>query len=443
MKGKLIDTAKNAAQIAKQAGAKDSRAYVLRSREVRVEWRDGKLDRIRESTRKGLYVTLFVDGRYSSNSTSDLRDEALSRYVEQAVDTTRYLAPDEHRSLPDPSRYEGGPSQDLQLMDSAIGQVTPNQRLQLAQQLEEAARAVDSKGQIVSVSTSVSDYETEVAGVATNGLEAAEHTTRFSRSAEVTVAGADDRRPNGYSYASARHVSDLPSVETFGPDALQRAVGQLGSRQIRTGRYKVVIDNRTAPRLAWQLFGPLSGRNIQQKRSYLESKLNAEVGSKLLHVNDDPHLPRAVGSSHWDDEGMATTPRAVFDQGVLKSFYLNTYYASKLGVEPTSGSFFNLVWGHGKRGAAAIIADLDEGIYVTSFLGGNSNGTTGDFSVGIKGYYVKNGAIAHSISEMNMAGNHLELWKRLVEVGNDPWEYSSNRTPTLCFDDVQCSGSKG
>ena len=59
--------------------------------------RDGKLDRIRESTRQGLYITLYVDGRYSSNSTSDLRDEAVADYVRQVVEGTRYLARDEHR----------------------------------------------------------------------------------------------------------------------------------------------------------------------------------------------------------------------------------------------------------------------------------------------------------------------------------------------------------
>ncbi len=140
---------------------------------------------------------------------------------------------------------------------------------------------------------------------------------------------------------------------------------------------------------------------------------------------------------------MATTKRKVFDQGMLRTYFINTYYASKLGVKPTSGSFSNLVWGKGSRDAQGMIAGLDEGIYVTSFLGGNSNRTTGDFSMGIKGFYIKDGKIVHPVSEMNIAGNHLELWDHLVEVGSDPWRYSSMRVPTLCFSDVSCSGSQG
>ena len=443
MREELLQKAKKAAHAAQQAGADDVRAYMLRSREVRVEMRDGKLDRIRESTRQGLYITLYVDGRYSSNSTSDIRDEAVADYVQQLVASTRYLAPDEHRRLPDPARYKGSAHGDLELLDATVGQVTPTGRIDAAKQLEEACRAADRDKQIVSVTASVSDRETLVAGMATNGLVANEESSSFSHFVRCAVAGSDDGRPNGYGSASARHAADLPPLEEVGRDAFERAVGQLDSHQVATGRYAVVIENRAAPRLAWQLFGPLSGRNIQQQRSFLEGKMDQSIGSELLQVTDDPHVPRALGSTAWDNEGMATAKRKVFEGGKLRTYFLDTYYASKLGVAPTSGSFTNLVWGAGKRDARAIVAGLDEGIFVTSFLGGNSNRTTGDFSMGIKGFYVKDGEIVHSISEMNIAGNHLKLWNQLAEVGDDPWLYGSNQVPTLYFRDVQCSGSKG
>ena len=109
-------------------------------------------------------------------------------------------------------------------------------------------------------------------------------------------------------------------------------------------------------------------------------------------------------------------------------------------MDHTTDNYANLVWDSGDRDAEKMIQDTEEGILVTSFLGGNSNATTGDFSLGIKGYYIKDGAVVHPVSEMNIAGNHLSFWKKLAEVGNDPWTYSSNRTPTLRFVGVQCSG---
>jgi PmbA protein len=42
---------------------------------------------------------------------------------------------------------------------------------------------------------------------------------------------------------------------------------------------------------------------------------------------------------------------------------------------------------------------------------------------------------------MNVSGNQKELWKKLVAVGNDPYPYSSTRTPTLVFEGVQVAGA--
>ena len=125
---------------------------------------------------------------------------------------------------------------------------------------------------------------------------------------------------------------------------------------------------------------------------------------------------------------------------LLRTYFLDTYYASKVGMEPTSANSGNLVWLPGSRGRQQMVEALKRGLLVTDFLGGNSNPTTGDFSLGIKGIYIENGEIVHPVSEVNIAGNQLETWSHLVEVGNDPWEYSPNRAPTLRFENVQCSG---
>lgn len=137
---------------------------------------------------------------------------------------------------------------------------------------------------------------------------------------------------------------------------------------------------------------------------------------------------------------MATRKRPVFEDGVLRTYFLDTYYASKLGFEPTSGDFGNLVWRPGSRSGAQLVGTLKKGIYVTSFVGGNSNSTTGDLSLGIKGFFVEDGKIVHPVSEMNLAGNHLEIWKALDEVGSDPFPYAANRVPSLLLRQMTCSG---
>jgi PmbA protein len=83
---------------------------------------------------------------------------------------------------------------------------------------------------------------------------------------------------------------------------------------------------------------------------------------------------------------------------------------------------------------------VGEGVFVTGFLGGNSNGTTGDYSLGIQGFMIRNGEVSEPVAEMNISGNQLDLWKRLVGIGNDPYELSTLRTPTLVFEGVSFAG---
>jgi PmbA protein len=130
----------------------------------------------------------------------------------------------------------------------------------------------------------------------------------------------------------------------------------------------------------------------------------------------------------------------VFEKGVLRNYYLDTYYAKKLKLAPTTGNPSNASWTLGAKSQEEILKDVGEGILVTSFIGGNSNPTTGDYSLGLQGFRVRGGRKAEPVAEMNIAGNMLDLLKKLTAVGNDPWPYSSLRTPTLVFEGVQFAG---
>jgi PmbA protein len=180
---------------------------------------------------------------------------------------------------------------------------------------------------------------------------------------------------------------------------------------------------------------------VQQKRSYLEGKIGSQVGSRLLDIADDPLVKRGLGSRLYDGEGIAARPFPVFTEGTLRSYFVDTYYGRKLGMAPTTSRTSNLAWKLGDRSPAVLLSDAGEGILVTGFLGGNSNGTTGDFSLGVRGHRITGGRLAEPVGEMNVSGNHLELWKRLVAVGNDPYRYSAMRTPTLVFEGVQFAGT--
>jgi len=126
---------------------------------------------------------------------------------------------------------------------------------------------------------------------------------------------------------------------------------------------------------------------------------------------------------------------------VLRNFFIDTYYGRKLGWQPTTGSSSNVVVKLGDKSRDELLAEAEQGIYITGWLGGNADGTTGDFSFGFQGHLIEGGQMGAPVSEMNITGNFLELLQKLVAVGNDPVPWSSVRTPTLVFEDVQFSGT--
>lgn len=436
----LYPIAELALAIAKRKGAAEAGARVDRTRAVELNWRDGKVETTKEATTRSLSVALYVDGRYGVMSTSDLRTESLEAFVGDAVALTRSLARDPFRSLPDPKLYEGRAPVDLDIEDGKYASVTPELRRSVAKAIEAAAREVKGADHIVSVSTSYSDTHDETVRVTSNGFRGERIATEFWAGASVSANDPDGRKPEDYFYAGSRFSGSLPDAAQIGRTAGERAIAKIGSKKPETAVLPMAVENRAAGRLVGQLLGPMSGFALQQKRSFLEGKLGTEIGSSLLSLADDPLLPRGFGSRLFDDEGITSKTRTLFDEGKLSSYFIDWYYGKKLGIAPTTGGMSNLAWKVGTKGQKEILAGMKEGIFVTSFLGGNSNGTTGDFSLGVAGFRVRGGAIAEPVVELNVAGNQLDFWKRLAAVGDDPYPYSSTRTPTLVFDNVTFAG---
>jgi PmbA protein len=436
----LLEVAKNAVALAKTAGAGEVAVNAYRVREVGVEWRDGKLEKISEATTRGLGVSLYVDGRYSTVNTSDLRPDALARFLRDAVALTKALAPDPHRRLPDPELYQGRAAMNLELDDAAYDGVTADFRRQQAEAIEAAAREVKGATSILSVTSSFDDRLAESARVHSNGFEGQRRETSFSAGAEVSVLDADGRRPEDGVYGQTRFLAELPNPTQLGRASSERALSRLGSTKPKSETLPMVVENRAAGGLVGRLMGPLSGASLQQKRSFLEGKVGQAIGSPAFSVADLPHLQRGLGSRLFDNEGLAAKALPLFEQGTLRNYYVDSYYGRKLKVSPTTGGTSNLDWKLGGKGLAALLADVKEGLYVTGFLGGNSNSTTGDFSLGVKGFRIRKGQLAEPVSELNVADNHLALWKKLVALGNDPYAYSTLRTPTMVFEGVTFAG---
>ncbi|MBI4800707.1 MAG: TldD/PmbA family protein [Desulfarculus sp.] len=444
----LTRVAEQALVAAKQAGAQEASANVTRSRFVDVGFRDGGLEKASSSIRQGLTVRLFLDGRYALHSTSDLRPEALAGFMDKAAALTRLLEPDPQRSLAEPARYARGPAPDLGLMDQTLRQSPTALWMDLGREMEGLSRAAGQRaGQLVSAQGgSYMEVSQDVLATSYGFLGSQEETGGFVVASTVLMdPGQGGKRRSGHWWRGSHRLAGLGGGEqltALASTAAARALRQMGARPGPSGPFPVLVENQAASRLLGDLLGCLSGATLHQERSYLRGRQGQAVAAPLLTINDQPLLQEGFGSRWYDGEGVAAQAFNLVEGGVLRDFYLDTYYARMLGLKPTTGGHSNVILAPSQPGGfAEMLAGLERGLAVTSFLGGNFNSTTGDFSYGLQGLWVEGGQVAHAVEGMNMAGNFDGLWRSLQRVGDDPFPYTKLRTPSLLFGELRLSGA--
>ena len=480
---------REALETAQAAGAQHARATLTVSEEDLVATLDGEVDRVTHCADRSLSMALFVDGRFGSYSTNKLGREALQGFIRQAVDATRMVAEDPCRTLPDPARCcrDALTGDELGLVDPARDALTPADRQRIAlsasvtlaergeprnvdissRQFErsevrisgpagpgtlaetKSERGLRPQGvaggrapfKIVSEEGEYSDSIYDSVVMDTNGLCCRHSESSFDYGVEITVESGGQKY-SGYWWDASSQSAALDAA-ACGRRALERAVGQIGSKPARSGRYTAVIDAEMASKMVSPLLRALSGYSIQQHNSFLMDSVGKQLFPEGLTILDVPRIPGQTCSKYFDSEGVATVQAPIVERGVVREYFINTYMANKMQLAPTVEDATRpkvLPWPEAGLDRAEILRRCGSGILVTDFNGGNSNPVTGDFSYGIEGYLFKDGRIVRPVSEMLMTGNFLTLWARLLAAGDDARPCQSKLVPTLAFAEVDFSG---
>lgn len=438
MDSSLLNNANDAIELAKKLGANEAWANISRNNGVSFEMRNGVLERVEESTSQGLGIQLWVDGRYSAHSTNDLRPKSLESFVKEAIAITRSLQKDPFRVIPDASLFENRPDVNLDLVDKSVSSVSREERMDLLKAMNDR---LNGKDKVLSATSSVSTSHTLSAAASSNGFRGNYETTSMWIGAGVVLDEEGGKRPEEAYFGGGHHRSELPDPVATADMALELARSRLGSTKGPTKKTVMIVHPRAAGSIVGRLLAPLTGGSLQQRRSFWADLVDKESVSPKLSIIDDPLIVRGLGSRPFDGEGISSKQLPIIEKGVLKNYYIDTYYGKKLGMAPTTGSPSNRIMELGSKDLAGLISDLSHGILITSWLGGNSDGATGDFSLGVRGHLIEDGQIGAPVSEMNVTGNLLTLFQSLVEVGNDPWKFSPLKAPTLVFEDVNFSGA--
>jgi PmbA protein len=438
MSAELKERAAQAVEYAQKAGAQDAWSTASQSRDVQFEYRDGGLEKVKDTMSQNLGIRIYAGGRYSTHSTTDLNADRLQNFITEAVAITEALEPDEYRRITPEALFADRPSDDLDLVDASVQSLEREQRVAWCRALDEVAHQHE---RVISATSGVYDGTQNSASASSNGFLGEQQSTYCWFGAEVTLRDQGDKRAEDSFYAGGAHVGDLPDPEMVGKTALDRTLSRLDSEKGPTVKTTMVVDSRAASSLIGRLLGSANARSVQQGRSFWAPLLGEEAFSRKLTFVDDPLIVRGLASRHYDNEGISSKKLPIVENGVVKNIYVDTYYGRKSEMAPTTGTPSNRVVELGSQSLDELLGEVGTGVYVTSWLGGNADRTTGDFSLGLRGHMIENGNVGRPVGEMNVTGNLRDLFTRLELVGNDPYPYSSTLAPSLVFADVDFSGA--
>ncbi len=442
-----IEAAKEALRIALASGASAARVTLNMGVQNAFSVLDGKLDRLHMSNDRSLYIQLYAKNRYGVFSTNRMDKAELEHFIKESIAASALLAEDSCRRLPNRELYYKGSlnaANDLEQFDGTILTMDPTIKKDIAFGIYGEIEGKSNK--LISATSEYGDYIDYQYIIDSQGFEGESLQSGYTVSAECSVKGRSHARPEAFWYDSSMKFSDL-QYKGVGSVALERALAKLSPKKAKSGKYNMVVENSCASRLFSPIVSALNGDSIQQKNSFLLDKLGCKVFPDHLNIIDTPHLKGMSGARYFDAEGIATRDLKIIDNGVVNTYFINSYYANKMGVEatiegPSVPSFS--AEGYGRECKNLTINQMwkkiEDGIFVTGFNGGNCNGTTGDFSYGVEGFMIKNGEILHPIREMNITGNMIELWNNFLFSADDARKCTRWQIPSLAFEGVDFTG---
>ena len=433
---------------ARAHGASAADGYLVEERHFGASVRMGEVETVTHARDQRLSLRVFVGRASAAASTSDLSRASLDRVVDEATALARITAEDAHAGLPDPGELIAEVP-DLDLEDTAPDDAPPEAKIAVAREAEAAAlgsdpRITNSEG------AEYGERRARFAYATSHGFAHAYATSSFSISV-APVASAHGEMQRDYWYSTARKRARLDDPASVGRTAAARALRRLGARKIKTTEVPVIFDPENAASLVRSLAGAASGPSLYRRASFLLDRLGTKIAVPKVTIVDDGLLPGALGSRPFDGEGLATRKTVLVREGVLESYLLDSYCARKLGLASThhavrdgSGvtvATTNLMLLPGATPPSELIASVARGLYVTELIGFGVNGVTGDYSRGAVGLWIENGEFVHSVEEVTVAGNLLEMFARIEGIGNDLTLRDRTAAPTLLIGRMVVAGN--
>jgi PmbA protein len=423
---------------ARARGASQAEAAVSQDTGLSVGVRLGEVETLEHQRDRSMGITVYFGQRKGSASTADFSPDAVRATVAKACSIARFTAEDSASGLADAALMARAP---LDLDLSHPWALTADRAIEIAKSCEAAALEFDarinnSEGASVATHQGLHVYGN------THGFVGGYPTTSHTLSC-VVLAGSGEDMQRDYWYSSSRDWHELEPAEAIGRESARRTIARLGPRKLSTRRAPVLFVPEIARGLIGHFTAAIRGSSQYRQSSFLLNSVGQQVFPAGFSIAERPHIPSAMGSAPFDEEGVETHDRELIADGVLTGYILSSYSARKLGLKTTgnAGGAHNLLVAPTQSGGMeAMLARLGTGLLVTELMGQGVNMVTGDYSRGAAGFWVENGAVQYPVAEITIAGNLREMLKGIAVAGDDVDARGGTRVGSLLLQEMTIAG---
>ena len=378
---------------AKKAGAEAADGVFVQGTSLSLARRLGKSEGIERAEGRDLGLRVLMGKRQAMVSSTDFAAPALQEMVNRAVAMAKAAPEDPYCGLAEPADVARS-FPDLDIYDPA--EPSPEVLEQRAAIAEDAARAVPGVTNSEGAESGWSSSRILLA--ASNGFSGGYAVSRHSLSVSV-LAGSGTGMERDYDYTNGISGGDLKDPAMVGRSAGERAVRRLNPRKMATCQVPVVYDPRVSGGLIGSFAGAINGASVARGTSFLKDRMGERIFAPGISIIDDPLRRRGLRSKPFDGEGLPTARRAMIEDGILQSWFLDLATARQLRLtstgnasrgtgSPPSPAPTNLYLAAGSVSVADLIGDIKQGLYVTELIGMGTNLVTCDYSRGAAGFWI-------------------------------------------------------
>lgn len=397
---------------AKKMGATQAEVSAHTSKGLSVNVRHGEVETLEHMQDRSVSITVYAGKCKAHASSADLAADSILACVDSAIDIARFTQPDPHNGLADESLM-AVEFPDLDIWHPVS--LDANKAIARAKECEgeglQQAGISNSEGASFEAGLGIGVYGNS------HGFIGRSAGTRYSQSC-VLIAGKGNGMQRDYSYDTSRDLAALEDPQKTGLEAAQRTLRRLGARQLKTAQMPVLFAAEVAKGLIGHLLSAVSGTALYRNSSFLKDAAGTQVFPDWMNITERPRLLRGLGSSAFDNEGVATRQNDLVDRGRLLRYVLSSYSGRRLGLPTTAnaGGVRNLLV---QPNAEGLLEQVPNGFYVTEVMGQGVSTVTGDYSRGASGFLIENGEISFPVEEVTIAGNLSEMFLGIEACGSN------------------------